>query len=100
MKEGPSLRLAAKEMRTRTTALIAERGNIYTEDSALLCSSIPQFDVHIDFSVIPAKLFNKEIDTLSLCLSRLFKDESAEQYKQELTDAYASQDRYYAFKKN
>ncbi len=100
MNEGPSLRLMAKEMRTRTTPLIAERGNIYTEDSSLLCSSVPQFDVHIDFSVIPAKLFNKEVDTLSLCLSRLFKDETAEQYKQELADGYNSKDRYYSFKKN
>jgi len=100
MKEGPSLRLMAKEMRTRTVALIAERGNIYTEDSSLLCSSVSQFDVHIDFSVIPLKLFNKEVDTLSLCLSRLFKDETAGQYKQELTDAYNSSDRYYTFKRN
>jgi len=100
MKEGPALRMAARELRTRTTAIIAERGSIYTEDGVLLTSSVPQFDVHIDFSVIPAKLFVKKVDSLALGLSRMFKDETPQQYKQELMDAFKSKDRYYALKVN
>lgn len=100
MKEGPALRLAAHELRTRTTEIVAERGSIYTEGGVLLSSSVPQFDVHIDFSVIPAKLFVRKIDSLALGLSRLFKDESEQQYKQELMDAFKSKDRYYALKSN
>jgi cell division protein FtsI (penicillin-binding protein 3) len=100
IKEGPQLRTLAKEMHTRNTALPAERGNIYTEDGLLLCSSIPQFDVHIDFSVISPKLFNSNVDTLAIDLSHLFNDETPSQYKQDLTEAYNSGDRYYELRKN
>src|SRR6185312_15945033 len=100
MKEGATLRSMEKEMHTRTTELPAERGNIYTENGLLLCSSIPQFDVHIDFSVIAPKLFNDNIDSLSKCMSHLFNDATPEEYKQEFSDAYKSQDRYYELRKN
>jgi len=99
-KEGPELRAMAKEMHTRTTALPAERGNIYTEDGSLLCSSIPQFDVHIDFSVIDSALFAKNIDSLATCLSRLFTDKTAGQYKEEFVRAYNDENRYYLLRKN
>lgn len=99
-KEGERLRKLSQDMHTRTTTLPAERGNIYTEDGALLCSSIPQFDVHIDFSVIKPQLFKEKIDTLSLCLSRLFSDGSPEKYKQQLTAAYDKKARYYLLRKN
>ena len=39
IKEGPKLRAMAKEMHTRFDTLLAERGNIYTEDGVLLSSS-------------------------------------------------------------
>jgi cell division protein FtsI (penicillin-binding protein 3) len=99
-EEGPRLRQLSQDMHTRTTMLPAERGNIYTEDGELLCSTIPQFDVHIDFSVISAKLFNKNIDTLSECLSHLFGDAKPAKYKRELTEAYDKQLRYWLLKKN
>ena len=100
MNEGPTLRVIAKEARTRTMPLIAERGNIYTENGSLLSSSVPQFDVHVDFSVMDSKLFNKNVDSLALCLSHLFNDESKDQYKQELLDGFNSKDRYYTLRKN
>ena len=52
IKDGPKLRAQAQEMSLRTDTLFAERGNIYTEDGTMLCSTIPQFDVHIDFTVV------------------------------------------------
>lgn len=100
VEEGPRLREISREMHTRTTTLPAERGNIYTEDGELLCSTIPQFDVHVDFSVISTKLFNKNIDSLSACLSKLFGDAKPAKYKRELTEAYDKQLRYWLLKKN
>lgn len=100
LKEGPKLRALAVEMHTRFDTLLAERGNIYTEDGVLLSSSIPQFDVHIDFSVIDSVLFAKNIDSLSLCLSRLFRDKSPEQYKSEFVQAYNDEDKYYLLGRN
>ena len=90
----------AKEMHTRFDTLLAERGNIYTEDGVLLSSSIPQFDVHIDFSVIDSGLFARNIDSLSVCVSRLFRDKSPEQYKQEFVTAYNEEDKYYLLGRN
>ncbi len=85
----------AKEMHTRFDTLIAERGNIYTEDGTLLSSSIPEFDVHIDFSVVDSGLFAKNIDSLSRCMSRLFLDMSPEQYKEDFVRAYNEENKYY-----
>jgi len=100
VKEGPQLRQLAKEMHTDTTTLYAERGNIYTEDGLLLCSSIPQFDIHIDFSVISPKLFNNNVDSLAACLSNLFMDETPAQYKALLEKEYDDGDQYYLLRKN
>ena len=95
IKEGPRLRAMAKEMHTRFDTLMAERGNIYTEDGVLLSSSIPEFDVHIDFSVMDSGLFSKNIDSLSKCVSRLFMDRSPEEYKEEFVRAYNEENKYY-----
>lgn len=100
VKEGKELRALSTEMHTRTITLPAERGNIYTENGALLCSSIPQFDIHIDFSVVKPELFKNNVDTLAICLSSLFKDGSPEKYKQELTEAFKNQSRYWLLRKN
>ena len=95
IKEGPKLRALAKEMHTRFDTLLAERGNIYTESGVLLSSSIPEFEVHIDFSVIDSGLFTKNIDSLSNCVARLFKDKPASQYKEDFIRAYNEENKYY-----
>jgi cell division protein FtsI (penicillin-binding protein 3) len=99
-REGPKLRAMAKEMHTRFDTMIAERGNIYNEDGILLSSSVPEFEVHIDFSVIDSGLFAKNIDTLCLCVSHLFNDRSPEQYKEEFVNAYNQDDHYYLLGRN
>lgn len=95
VKEGPKLRAMAREMHTRFDTLIAERGNIYTEGGALLSSSIPEFDVHIDFSVVDTATFRKNIDSLALCMSRLTMDKTQDQYKEEFLRAYEEGSKYY-----
>lgn len=96
-KEGPKLRAMAERMHTRTYSIPAERGNIYTETNELLCSSMPVFDVHIDFSVIDSALFYEHIDSLSVQLAGLLKGKSASYYRRELTRRYkdAEHNRYY-----
>lgn len=98
VKEGPELRQLAKEMHMRSTTLPAERGNIYTEDGTLLCSTIPQFDIHIDFTVIKADTFNKYVDTLSECLSVIFKDAPAAKYKKILQSEFNNKSRYWSLR--
>lgn len=100
IKDGPELRAKAQDMSLRTDTLFAQRGNIYTEDGTMLCSTIPQFDVHIDFSVIKKETFDKNIDSLSIQLANLFQNKTASQYKKEFTKEYKDTTRYYALGTN
>ena len=83
----------------------AERGTIYSDNNEMLSSSIPFFDVHIDYRT-PAlrakkgKLFYENIDTLSLQLNQLFNDKTKAEYKQELVNAFKQKDPYYELKKH
>jgi cell division protein FtsI (penicillin-binding protein 3) len=96
VKEGKALRDSAQQKHTRNIGLPAERGNIYSEDGLLLSSSIPQFDVHIDFSVIDSELFAENIDSLSYGLAALFNDKTQDEYKEQLTRAHDAGQRYYS----
>jgi cell division protein FtsI (penicillin-binding protein 3) len=82
----------------------AERGTIYSEDGNMLSTSIPVFDVYIDFGADGlreknGKRFYSNLDSLSLSLSLLFKDHSASVYKKTLVAGFKRQDRYYSLKK-
>ena len=84
--------------------LVAERGTIFSEDGNMLSTSIPIFDVYVDFGADGlreknGKRFKQYSDTLSSCLANLFKDKSKEDYLNELQLAYKNVDRYYTLKK-
>jgi cell division protein FtsI (penicillin-binding protein 3) len=83
----------------------AERGTIYSEDGQMLSTSIPQFDIYIDFAADglrekSGKRFRANLDSLSLGLTALFKDKSYDEYKSFLEKGYKSKNRYYLLKKN
>lgn len=82
----------------------AERGSIYSEDGNMLSTSVPIFDVYVDFGADglrdkQGKRFKDNVDSLSTCLANLFKDKKTAQYKKELQLAYKEIDRYYLLKK-
>jgi len=87
-------------MNLRNDTLFSERGNIYSEDGVLLCSTIPQFDLHIDFSVIKKDTFTKYIDTLASSFAAIFKDKSKAAYYNELTAEFNDTARYYELAHN
>jgi cell division protein FtsI (penicillin-binding protein 3) len=85
--------------------LDAERGTIYSEDSSMLSTSIPYFNIYIDFGADGlreknGKRFTENLDSLALCLSGLFKDQSAQAYRKDLLSGYRSVDRYYLLQSN
>jgi cell division protein FtsI (penicillin-binding protein 3) len=85
--------------------LDAERGTIYSADSSMLSTSIPWFNIYIDFGADGLReknghRFTSNLDSLSLCLSSLFGDRPAAAYKKELKKAYAADDRYYLLQEN
>ena len=82
----------------------AERGTIYSEDGNMLSTSVPIFDVYVDFGAEGlreknGKRFKDNLDSLSICLANLFKDKTAAEYNRQLKNAYKVEDRYYTLKK-
>lgn len=88
----------------RYEAIEAERGTIYSEDGQMLSTSVPEFDIYIDFLADglrdrDGKLFKQNLDSLSIGLSRLFKDKTVAEYKKILKKGYLAKDRYSLFKR-
>ena len=82
----------------------AERGTIYSEDGNMLSTSVPVFDVYVDFAAPGLRekdgsRFKDNIDSLSICLSNLFNDKTAQDYEKEMKLAYKNNVRYYLLKK-
>jgi cell division protein FtsI (penicillin-binding protein 3) len=85
--------------------LDAERGTIYSEDSSMLSTSVPYFNLYIDFGADglrekDGRRFKENIDSLSGCLSSLFKDQSPAAYKKILSQGYRREDRYFLLQSN
>jgi cell division protein FtsI (penicillin-binding protein 3) len=95
----------AKEQQQRFVEIDAERGTIYSEDGSMLSTSIPYFNIYVDFMADGlrdkgGKRFSDNVDSLSINLADYFKDRSAAEYKQMLQQGYRKKDRYFLFKKN
>ncbi len=91
-------------MHQKFIELDAERGTIYTEDGEMLSTSIPYFDVYMDFGAEGlrdknGKRFREHIDSFAYSLATFFGDKSISEYKKELKLAYNEGNRYYLLKK-
>jgi cell division protein FtsI (penicillin-binding protein 3) len=98
--EGKYWRNMNDSLHERLVPIQAERGTIYSDDGEMLSTSIPQFDVYVDFGADGlredgGKRFKANVDSLSYCLAKLFKDRSASEYRRILTEGYRKADRYY-----
>lgn len=102
--EGEYWRSMSDSLHTKVEEISAERGTIFSEDGEMFSTSVPQFDIYIDFAADGlrennGKDFYDNLDSLSYCLADLFKDRSHTQYKLVLKNGYRSKKRYYALKK-
>ncbi len=102
--QGTHWRSMSDSLHQKLDEIEAERGTIYSEDGEMLSTSIPQFDIYIDFRVESLRqknglLFRNGVDSLSECLANLFKDQSAGDYKALLQQGYANEDGYFLLKK-
>lgn len=102
--QGAHWRSMSDSLHQHIDSLEAERGTIFSEDGQMLSTSIPQFDLFIDFRVeyLHEKSgvhFRSKIDSLSFYLAELFKDHSAEGYKQMLQQAYRDNEPYFELHK-
>lgn len=103
--DGPYWRGMADSLHTSYVSLGAERGTIYSEEGRMLSTSIPYFDLRIDFAADglrakEGKVFTDNVDSLSIRLSQMFGDRTAREYKQLLREGYKSKDRYFLLKRD
>jgi cell division protein FtsI (penicillin-binding protein 3) len=85
--------------------LDADRGTIFSDDGSMLSTSIPYFDIYIDFGADGlreknGKKFKESLDSLSLCLAGLFKDQTSVAYKRELQQGFKNNDRFFTLQQN
>ena len=100
--EGEKWISKSKELRIRYDNIEASRGNIYACDGSLLATSIPIFEIRMDAvtGAISGEYFYKKVDSLALCLSRLFLNKTEHDYRQELINARRNNNRYLLIKHN
>ena len=102
--QGSYWRSMSDSLHQRFIALDAERGSIYSEDGQMLSTSIPTFDIYIDFNAEGlrernGKRFKENVDSFAFSLANYFGDKTVAQYKKELQGAYKNDDRYYPLQK-
>ena len=102
--QGSYWRSMSDSLHQRIEEIDAGRGTIYSEDGQMLSTSLPTFDIYIDFMADGlreknGKRFKENIDSFSKALANYFHDKTAAAYKAEFQKAYKKKDRYFPLKK-
>ena len=102
--QGDHWRSMSDSMHQRIVELDADRGTIYSEDGQMLSTSLPQFDIYLDFQADglrdkQGKVFRENIDSFAYAMATFFNDKTASRYKLELKEGYRKKSRYYALRK-
>lgn len=100
--EGKYYRSLADSLTIFPKTILAERGNIYSSDGRLLATTLPTFDIRIDFktTLLHSDIFKENVDSVAILMSAMFKDKSATLYKNELVRERKNKSRYYLLKRN
>lgn len=102
--QGEHWRSMGDSMHQKIVEINADRGTIFSEDGQMLSTSIPQFDVYMDFMAdgLRAKngrIYKRYIDSFAIALSGYFGDKTVKEYKEAFEKAYSKGDRYFLIKK-
>ena len=99
--EGVKWREKAQVLSLKDITIEANRGDILDADGRLLASSVPFYEIRMDTrsSGMDSHMFNTKIDSLALCLSRLFRDKPASEYKAEILKARRNGERFHLLKR-
>jgi cell division protein FtsI (penicillin-binding protein 3) len=102
--EGKYWRSMADSAHIRFEGIEAERGTIYSEAGQVLSTSVPEFDIYIDFQADgliekEGLLYYQNADSLAIGLSKLFKDKKAAEYKKLLEQGFRNKDRFVLLKR-
>jgi len=102
--QGSYWRSMSDSLHQKIEEVDAGRGTIYSEDGQMLSTSLPTFDIYIDFMADGlreknGKRFKENVDSFSKALANYFNDKTAAAYKSEFQLAYKNKDRYFLLKK-
>lgn len=95
--QGNTYREKAKAISLNQITIEPNRGDILASDGRLLASSIPFYEIRMDMRAkgLTKNNFYNNLDSLALCLSKLFADKPKATYKQELLQAYTEGKRFH-----
>ena len=99
--EGEMWKAKAKKLSLKYFNIEPNRGNIYDVNGEMLATSVPLFEVRMDVAspLIQDTTFVNGVDSLSLCLSKFFRDKSTSEYKRMLVKARQNKNRYLLIKR-
>ncbi len=102
--QGDHWRGMADSMYQKIQEISADRGTIFSEDGQMLSTSLPQFNLYMDFMADGlrdknGRIYKTYIDSFATAMADYFKDKTAKQYRAEFDQAYQKGQRYYALKK-
>lgn len=100
--EGDMWKQRADSLTLSMVNISASRGNIFSSDGRLMSTSIPIYDIRMDTRAggLTHEIFNSGVDSLSLCLSQLFKDRNPAEYRQAIRQARSRGERYFLVHRN
>jgi cell division protein FtsI (penicillin-binding protein 3) len=103
--EGAYWRSLSDSLHLEYREMDAERGTIYSEDGRMLSSSIPFFDIYLDFGAQGIQEKNGErlkqhLDSIAYNLAMIVGEKTEVEYKRELMDVFNRQDRYHLLTRN
>jgi cell division protein FtsI (penicillin-binding protein 3) len=99
--QGEELRNKIKELTLNEITIEPNRGDILATDGRLLATSIPSYEIRMDMRAngLEKDIFLEKVDSLAMCLSKLFGDKPKSMYKKELTTAYKEGKRFHLIKR-
>ena len=100
--KGDELRQRAEDLLLKYVTIEPNRGDIYADGGKrLLATSVPYYEIRMDLKsdALTDEIFRAGVDSLSYCLSRMFRDRSGATYKRDLTRARQQGKRYYLIRR-
>jgi cell division protein FtsI (penicillin-binding protein 3) len=101
-KEGDYWRQQAEDMTMRVEKIEPVRGSIFSDNGSLLSTSIPVFNIYVDFTAkkFSGKNIHSTLDSLAYALSALFNDRPVSEYRRILQQGRSRGYEYYLLKRN
>ncbi len=97
--DGDKYRKIAEEKTLKSFVVNSSRGNIFSEDGSLLATSTTKYDVFFDSKTVPNHIFNSEIQSLSIELSKILGDDDVK-WLNNFREAKNNNNRYLPIIKN